>query len=386
VFLHTGSWIETSTGVIYVVDDIVQFTDDFSHWKNGLCRLLNLSEDTARSLIELAVEMCYAANGCPLSTLEPANRLVPFKQAVSELFKLNHSDERNDPKKSWGKAFDDSAGNHLYARSIGKHLDRLVVGNDDIGFAWQISAADQCPVKASSVNYNKDYFDSPGKEHFGMKDYLRQDNWRLEKSARLLNTIIQSAKPQIDLDTGNKKFLDVGSATGYFRKAVDDAGFLHYGLDLSADAIKLCKELYGYETYQGGILDLPSLIAADRRKFDVITLWDVIEHIEAPLESMKLLADYLADRGIVVIRTPNLDAIERDILREKYYSFKLDHIWYFTPRSLSKLMDMAGFKPVYLETTSHIFKGIFGANHTYQIGKELNGADIIGIYSRKAQP
>ncbi len=81
--------------------------------------------------------------------------------------------------------------------------------------------------------------------------------------------------------------LDVGSGIGYFRQAAQTLGFEHYGIDLSPDIIKQCKEAFGFDTWQGRIEDLREIAAG--KKFQLITMFDVIEHLEKPRAVITML-------------------------------------------------------------------------------------------------
>ncbi len=177
--------------------------------------------------------------------------------------------------------------------------------------------------------------------------------------------------------------LDVGSATGYYRKAMDELGYNHSGIDLSREAIAICKETFGFETWHGSVLELDRFVNEGKKRFDLITLWDTIEHFDDPFQVVSILKNYLSTQGVLVIRTPSLTALEAEILKDMYYSFKLDHVRYFSPKSLTALMNMNGLRELYIETTSHLFKGFLGADFLYKTGKELCGADILAIYGKQ---
>lgn len=381
-----GQWHQTSLGIIYVVADSVQFDDDLAHWRDGFCRLLEISDRDARDFIETAVQVSVDSFAKLLSQLSPEQRVEMLKIAVREHFGLSQDLCRTPSEfpQTFGTTFDGIRADTIFASSISGNKERQIVGARGSEFAWQIDSRDCRPVKAASVVYDSSYFDSPIHRHYGMKDYVRHEDWRMEKARRLMQVVLEGSgeraakwksKPR------DVKVLDVGSALGYFRKAMDELGFKHFGLDVSHDAIELCRERFGFDTWQGTVSDLPAIVPSGYL-FDIITLWDTIEHLDDPLTVAELLKGFLNKDGIIVIRTPNLMAFEADILKDMYYSYKLDHIRYFSARSLDSLMTLVDLKQIYMETTSHLFKGIFGADYLYQMGKQLKGADILAVYSK----
>lgn len=382
--LGGGHWLTTAAGLLYVSGDQVQFDDDFAHWQTAVLRLLEIDEEKARSLIESACQHSLSLFGSLPAATHPDKRVASLTAACREVFALpaRLPEAPSPPPASWGSAFDGSPPDTIFASSISGNKERMIVGSSALKFAWQIDAKSQLPVPASSVEYNRSYYESPAKAHCGMRDYIRHDDWRMEKARRLLATVTGACagRPWLSA-SGQARALDVGSATGYFRRAMAELGFAHFGIDLSADAIAICRDTLGFETWHGTLFDLPRLVGGDRFVFDLITLWDTIEHLDDPLSAAKTLREFLSADGVIVVRTPNLLAFEADILGDMYYSFKLDHIRYFCPQSLERLMLFAGLKQIYVETTSHLFKGFLGADYLYQMGRQLRGADIISIFS-----
>jgi len=388
--VKTGQWHETAAGLLYVVDDSVQFEDDLSHWTQGFCRLLEISDEEARTLITTVVAVALESYGQLFCDLSPSKKLAALKGGVGRHFGMQEAAEDDDALiarhgPSWGASFDGSPADSVFAHSISGNHERMVVGARASEFGWQVSTADHRPVPAASVVYDRSYYDSPRLAHCGMRDYIRHDDWRMEKARRLMRTVMTGAgKRSLRWleNPGQVKALDIGSATGYFRKAMSDMGFQHYGIDLSADAIKICQETFAFDTWLASVFELPAVAPHLAGSCDIITLWDTIEHFDEPLAVAQLLKDFLAADGILVVRTPSLTAFEAEVLRDMYYSFKLDHVRYFSPRSLTSLMEIAGLAPVHMETTSHLFKGLLGATYLYRMGKALKGADIVALYCK----
>ncbi len=369
-----GGWHETSAGTYYVHAGAVQFYDDWDHWRNGFCRLLEISEPDAKRLIQ---EIVTTDSQDSFKNSSTADKIDRTKQA----FRNNRSKDsgkRSVDFSKCGMAFDGSPPDMVFAGSISGNQERIIVGNSDLQYAWQVDAATNRLVRADSVNYDELYFQDPQQPHLGMRNYITDQDWRLEKARRQLRIVLANCSPGDDKNTA----LDVGSAVGYFRKALAESAFTHYGLEQSSDAIKICESKFGFETIFGEIADLPAIAPQLLGKIDLITLWDVIEHLDDGLITVNILKQFLSATGVLVIRTPNLVSLEYDILGDYYYSFKLDHIKYYSPRSLDALAKLCGLRRIYVETTSHIFKGLLGIDYMHQCMLDGKGADIIAIYAR----
>jgi 2-polyprenyl-3-methyl-5-hydroxy-6-metoxy-1,4-benzoquinol methylase len=383
---HKGHWVKDTIGVLYVVGDQVQFADDFEHLANGFCRLLEVSEEQVMDLVEEWVDQCLADGEQKLPSLLPAEARVDYlRRAVLKVFavdgpRLNALAEGE----SWGEDFLGNKADTVYAGSISGNLTRAVVGCKNAGFAWLIDPAGKKVVDARSITYDTAYFDDKPDSHYGMKQYLKHTDWRMQKARRFAKHMLAVAGPRAKkwLESPSEvSLLDVGSATGLFRAAAGECGLSHFGIDVSTDAIKHCKESFGFDTWLGSIFDLGKH-AAEGQKFNIVTFWDVIEHLDRHVDAIEFVSKYLTDDGIVVVRTPNLEAMEATILGDMYYSYKLDHTSYFSVRSLDALMSKAGLTRLHAETVSHIFKGFLGVQYLYDAGRRLEGADILAVYNR----
>jgi len=372
---NSAQWHETSSGIYFVVADAVQFFDDFDHWKNGFCRLLEIEQGQARALVESIV-----LDAEPLfSLLSLTEKTEAIKKGVRNHFKMPPKQAKMDYR-CCGTAFDGTFPDAICAHSISGNTDRLIVGNGQLQHGWQIDGKTFVPIKADSVLYDENYFENPTAPHSGMRDYVSQEQWRLNKSRRLLRLILSntgSQNPHVE----PKTLLDIGSGAGYVRKAASELQMRHFGIDSSPSAIEICKSKFGFETMAGNVADLPKVASHLESRCDYITLFDVIEHLDDPVAAINNLKPLLAAGGCIVIRTPNLVSFEYDALADYYYSFKLDHLQYFSANSLDKLMTMCGLTQVFLETSSHLFKGLLGMDFIHQCGKGKIGADILAIYS-----
>lgn len=130
------------------------------------------------------------------------------------------------------------------------------------------------------------------------------------------------------------KLLDVGCGDGCFAKVMANHGWQVTGLD---PALPPATEP-GTVTLICGTF---SALAADE-KFDVITLWDVVEHVENPFNLIVEASRWLAPHGLMVIETGNFQSSGRITGAEDWWNYQLDHRWYLSPPQLAQLMSSAG--------------------------------------------
>lgn len=134
--------------------------------------------------------------------------------------------------------------------------------------------------------------------------------------------------------------LDVGSASGLFLEQACLAGWQVTGVEPSQ---KLCEQA---EQRVGGAArvfcgTLESLeIAPDT--FDVITLWDVLEHATEPRDFMGRCARVLKPGGTLVLNVPQIDSAMSRLLGKRWPLLLPEHFAYFTKDSLTRCGAAAG--------------------------------------------
>lgn len=137
---------------------------------------------------------------------------------------------------------------------------------------------------------------------------------------------------------GSGTLLDVGCGDACFAKIMADNGWQVIALDpalppSTADSSECATPQF----VRGSFSDLPEGV-----RYDVITLWDVVEHVEDPLGLITEAANRLAPGGLLVIETGNYQSGGRITGGENWWAYQLDHRWYLAPPQLSQLMTSAG--------------------------------------------
>lgn len=136
------------------------------------------------------------------------------------------------------------------------------------------------------------------------------------------------------------KLLDVGSGTGSFLHEMKTHGWDTAGLEPDEGARKMAKERYQLEL--AGISHLSQLTAG---RFDVITLWHVLEHIHQLAATIQQLKAVLKDTGKLVIAVPNYTAADAGIYKAYWAAYDVPrHLYHFSPQSMKVLMEQNGLK------------------------------------------
>jgi 2-polyprenyl-3-methyl-5-hydroxy-6-metoxy-1,4-benzoquinol methylase len=138
------------------------------------------------------------------------------------------------------------------------------------------------------------------------------------------------------------KLLDVGCGKGHFVAAAVEGSWDAWGVELDDGACSYGRDRFGLAHIIAGSMDHPALPA----DFDVVTMWDVIEHVVDPVGFLRDASQRLRPSGLLLIRTGNIRSWSFDKDRRKWWAFGSDHRFYFSPKSLSVALAVAGFHVV----------------------------------------
>jgi 2-polyprenyl-3-methyl-5-hydroxy-6-metoxy-1,4-benzoquinol methylase len=138
------------------------------------------------------------------------------------------------------------------------------------------------------------------------------------------------------------RLLDLGCATGNFLEMMrDHPGWEVYGVEPNATASDYARNQLGLNVKTGFLeqVDHPD------NYFDVITLWNVLEHLADPLSALKRIYELLKPDGILIFNTPNLDSLDAHLFGPYWIGFELPrHFCVFSSHSIIDILEKSGFK------------------------------------------
>ena len=139
-------------------------------------------------------------------------------------------------------------------------------------------------------------------------------------------------------------FLDVGCAYGYAVESALAYGFDAYGFDASLHAVEEAKTLVGSKRIQQGLI---SNVSYGQQKFDVVSLFDVFEHLADPVRDIKRLAGFLSPDGVMMIATGDVKSVAARIFGRRWTFFiPPQHLFFFDHKTMTTALEKAGLKPV----------------------------------------
>lgn len=178
-----------------------------------------------------------------------------------------------------------------------------------------------------------------------LQHQLEDEEWHAETNRARLATIENKLKRKGSL-------LDIGSGNGFFLKNAKEKGWQTKGIEPSDKAVDYCNSI-GLDVVHG-VFD--QQCADSIGQFDVLHLWEVLEHLPDPAGMLALCRQVVAPGGLIVVGVPNdynsLQKILNEDLGEKpWWVAPPHHINFFNRRSLEKLLLRNGFNPVHHETS-----------------------------------
>lgn len=202
---------------------------------------------------------------------------------------------------------------------ITRYNDRFVLNRCD--YCGLVTTDPMPSDKMLQQYYDRDYWQSGALKTSSLFDTL----YRL-RMAPIVSAIRQYA-------TYDSKILDWGCGDGSFIKLLRNLGLHCFGID----------------TYMKDLND-PQVSATTIEKadfpaeyFDIITCWHVLEHLAAPLTSVKHALRLLKTGGLIIIEVPNLDSVGFQIFRRRWQPLEIPtHLNHFTPATLQKVFEAAG--------------------------------------------
>lgn len=183
--------------------------------------------------------------------------------------------------------------------------------------------------------YDEGYWSSTAAKDRGYSDYRRDAPLYLKTYRRRASILRRHfARPG--------RVLDVGCAAGYFLQVMREEGWDVEGLEPS-DAIRpQAVERLGQERVRGGLLSAAGFAPGS---FDLVTLWDVIEHIPDFVTALREVRRLLAPGGKLLVETQNVDSRAAKLLGKKWQHYKhAEHIYHFNPTTIAVALERAGFR------------------------------------------
>jgi 2-polyprenyl-3-methyl-5-hydroxy-6-metoxy-1,4-benzoquinol methylase len=205
---------------------------------------------------------------------------------------------------------------------------------EDCGLAYVLNPPDAAYLSslysAEDGNYHTQLFD--------------EDSEEAQRMARIAGNHMRFLERVAD----RGRLVDIGCSTGAFLERADRAGFSASGVEYSRDSARVAAKRTGLNIETGGIHDCNLALGS----IDVITMFDVIEHVPDPAEDLARAFTLLRPGGWLVLSTPNIDGLFprasqplAKVLNYWPHPEAPYHLFQFSVATLGALVTAAGFEP-----------------------------------------
>jgi SAM-dependent methyltransferase len=141
--------------------------------------------------------------------------------------------------------------------------------------------------------------------------------------------------------------LDLGCSSGGFLSTMRGSAWELYGIEMEESTAERARATTGAEVFVGDAVEASFLPAS----FDVVTCFDVLEHVYSPRQVLTKVLEWLKPGGIFYAMMPNIDSWEARLFGTHWFGLELPrHLSHFSPRSLRYLMTELGFEEVCVKT------------------------------------
>lgn len=195
------------------------------------------------------------------------------------------------------------------------------------------------------------------------EDYSEQSD---SKNIRELYAINRQRVKWIKKVRATGSLLDVGCGRGYFLKSAADAGFSVFGIDVAQNAIDYVENQF---CLKGDVKSINELVQTGE-KYDIITLWHVLEHFYDPFAELTKIRNLLSDNGVCFIEVPNLNSLKFRLSQNKWYggNHPKYHRTFFSSKTLREALTKSGFQNIQRLKISYKTPG---QNSPYWLGKKI---------------
>jgi 2-polyprenyl-3-methyl-5-hydroxy-6-metoxy-1,4-benzoquinol methylase len=187
-----------------------------------------------------------------------------------------------------------------------------------------------------------------GAEHYS-GEYYRP--WR-EEQVRERAALWRKRADLLDTFARPGNLLDVGCGDGSFLLAARERGWRVAGTEVSKWAAQMLRENRGLDILEG---DLAQIETRESR-FDALTMWHVLEHMDRPLQNLMRARELLIENGVIIVAVPNagftLFRVVYPVARLRWLRYYTPgerelHLYHFTMDTLRTMLKKAGFKVIF---------------------------------------
>jgi SAM-dependent methyltransferase len=129
---------------------------------------------------------------------------------------------------------------------------------------------------------------------------------------------------------------------------------------------------------EGTLEDIPH-----EERYDVVAMFDVLEHLVDPIGTLRTVRTHLADGGLVALTTVNLASVHARARGAEWPWLMRSHLWYFTPQTLAAMLAKAGYRLIDWE---RVPRSLHLSYISHRLGAARPSGRILGAAAELADP
>ena len=215
-------------------------------------------------------------------------------------------------------------------------LSEVYRSSSDRGLFEQVVQCDQCTLVYLNPRLKSELIIGG---YAGGEDraFIEQDAMRI----RTFTTALRRLKREYRLSfSRSMKVLDIGCAGGAFLRAAEKLGLSATGIEPSKWLSQYAREEHGLDVHSGTL----SNNQFPDSSFDIVTLWDVIEHLSNPESELHQIYRILKPAGLLIVNYPDFGSLPAKLLGRKWPFLLSVHLIYYTRQTMRQQLKKAGFE------------------------------------------
>jgi 2-polyprenyl-3-methyl-5-hydroxy-6-metoxy-1,4-benzoquinol methylase len=185
--------------------------------------------------------------------------------------------------------------------------------------------------------------------------------------------------------------LEIGSGHGYLLKVAEKRGWIPLGHEIDCESARKISAKIGMKMLCGEFTALEI-----NNKFDAVIMLHVLEHLKDPVKHIKKINSVLNNSGILFIALPNIQSrsglfkfgLEKLKIKRRNVAAYYDtdhHLWYYTPFTIRKFLEMSGFEiiRIYSGEKINLKRGKFVNYLAEQFFSKIFWHSSMGVIARK---
>lgn len=187
--------------------------------------------------------------------------------------------------------------------------------------------------EALAALYDEDFYFSTGWAYVALASFV-------------IESIQGRRRRRVERHVPRGRLLDVGSGDGSFVHHMARQGWDATGIDFSPAALEFARRVHSGGRFVQGSLEDNDFAPG---RLDLITLWQVLEHIGEPRPLLRRCHELLRPGGVLVAAVPNIEGLSSRLTGSRWWGLDVPrHLVHYTPGTLRASLEAAGFRVIHI--------------------------------------